>query len=86
MKLQKLGKNISEVEILNISALGIWIYIKGKEYFLNIEDFPWFYNAKIAQILNVELHHDNHIHWPDLDIDLDIDTLESPEKYPLVYK
>ncbi|WP_420886735.1 DUF2442 domain-containing protein [Candidatus Kuenenia stuttgartensis] len=29
---------------------------------------------------------DSHLHWPDLDIDLEIDSLENPEKYPLVYK
>ncbi|OGQ33818.1 MAG: hypothetical protein A3F16_03925 [Deltaproteobacteria bacterium RIFCSPHIGHO2_12_FULL_43_9] len=86
MRSQKLGKNISEVEILNISVFGIWIYVKGKEYFLDFENYPWFQNAKISQILNVELLHNNHLSWPDLDIDLDVEILETPEKYPLVYK
>ncbi|MBE7549061.1 MAG: DUF2442 domain-containing protein [Planctomycetia bacterium] len=40
----------------------------------------------MREIQNVQLIHDSHLHWPDLDIDLEIDSLENPEKYPLVYK
>lgn len=86
MKSQRPGKNISKVEILNISINGIWLYVKGKEYFLSFEDFPWFKDAKVAEIYNIEFLHNEHLYWPDLDIDLSIDILEEPEKYPLIYK
>jgi len=39
-----------------------------------------------ASIQNVKLLHGFHLYWPKLDVDLEIDTLENPEKYPLVYK
>jgi len=29
------------------------------------------------------LLHGFHLYWPDLDVDLEIDNLENPEKYPL---
>jgi hypothetical protein len=32
------------------------------------------------------LIHGYHLHWPDLDVDLEIDNLENPEKYPLKSK
>jgi hypothetical protein len=30
--------------------------------------------------------HGFHLYWPELDIDLEIDNLENPEKYPLKSK
>jgi hypothetical protein len=86
MKLQKLGENILEAEVLNISRHGIWLYVKGKEYFLPYKEYPWFKEAKVSEIYNLELVHGFHLHWPDLDVDLELESLENPEKYPLVYE
>lgn len=80
------GINTLEVEVLNISKHGFWLYVKGKEYFLAFEHFPWFKKASIAAILNVELLHSVHLYWPELDVDLEVECLEHPEKYPLVYQ
>lgn len=79
------GENISEVEVLNISKHGFWLFIQGQEYFLSFENFPWFKEAKIAAILNVELLHPHHLYWSDLDVDLELESIKSPEKYPLIY-
>ncbi len=86
MQLQTPGTTISEVEILNISIHGLWIYVKDKEYFLPYEDYPWFKEARLSEIQNVQLLHGDHLHWPKLDVDLSIDGLEHPEKYPLTYQ
>jgi hypothetical protein len=86
MKSQKLGKNISGVEIQNISTHGIWLYVTGKEYFMPYEEYPWFKQAKVCEIYNLELLPGGHLHWPDLDVDLEVESLEHPEKYPLIYK
>jgi len=32
------------------------------------------------------LLHGYHLYWPELDVDLEIDNLENPEKYPLKSK
>ena len=84
MKSGKLGKNISKVEI-NISPLGMWLLVHNTEYFLPHKEYPWFKDAKISEIYNVELLHNMHLHWPVLDVDLDLDSLNNPEKYPLIY-
>lgn len=86
MKSQKLGKNTSEVEILNISKNGVWILIGDREYFLPFQEFPWFKSANISEIHNVKLIHQTHLHWPDLDVDLDIKSFENIESYPLISK
>tara|TARA_Y100000294_G_C8297178_1_gene233228 strand:- start:8 stop:268 length:261 start_codon:yes stop_codon:yes gene_type:complete len=86
MRSQKLGKSISKVEVLNISTHGVWIYVNKKEYFLSYKEYPWFRHAKVAEIHNVKLLHGIHLHWPDLDVDIELESFEHPEKYPLIYR
>ena len=85
MKLLRRGKDIS-VSVENITSFGIWLLVKEKEYFLSYKDFPFFKDQKLNSIQNVQLLHGYHLYWPDLDIDLEIDNLENPEKYPLKSK
>ena len=85
MKLKSLGKNTSSAEVTQITPNGIWILLKDTEYFLSYEEFPWFEKATVAQIHNVQLLHEFHLRWPDLDVDLHANSLKDAEKYPLVY-
>ena len=85
MKSPKLGEGTS-VSVENITPLGIWLFVKDKEYFLSYKDYPYFKDQTIGSILNVELIHGFHLYWPDLDVDLELDNLENPEKYPLKSK
>ena len=85
MASSQLGKNTSAVEVTNISAHGFWLFVAEKEYFLPYEKFPWFKDAKVAEMLDVELLHDFHLHWPKLDVDLEVASLEDPEQFPLTY-
>ena len=85
MKSPKLGESTS-VSVENITPLGIWLYVKEKEYFLSYKDYPYFKDRSLSSIQNVELHHGFHLYWPDMDVDLELDNLENPEKYPLKFK
>ncbi|MCG2661363.1 MAG: DUF2442 domain-containing protein, partial [Kiritimatiellae bacterium] len=64
---------------------GFWLLVEDREYFLPYEDFPWFRNATLDQILDVHLLHGDHLHWPALDVDLSLDSLSQPEAFPLIY-
>ncbi len=86
MKSARAGRNASKPEVTNISLHGFWILVSEKEYFLPFTSFPWFRQAKIDDILNVKLFSNQHLYWPALDIDLTIDIIENPDKFPLVYK
>ena len=86
MRFENTGTSISEVEVSNVSPHGIWLLINKKEYFLTYELYPWFEDAPIKKLFDVELIHGHHIHWPSLDIDLELDSLESPDSYPLIYR
>jgi len=78
------GKSISDVEVTNVSQHGFWVLLEGRELFLPFDKFPWFKNAPVAQILNVELPHATYLRWPDLDVDLSVESIEFPERFPLV--
>lgn len=86
MKSKIAGKSAFQVEVLNISRHGFWLLVQKNEYFLPFSAFPWFKDASVASILNVELPQPHHLYWPDLDIDLEVESIKSPEKYPLTYK
>ncbi|HAH06683.1 MAG TPA: DUF2442 domain-containing protein [Elusimicrobia bacterium] len=83
MKSRARGANTSAAEVQGITAQGIWIYVQGSEYFLNHQDYPWFKGVSVESIFNMVLLHGHHLHWPDLDVDLELESLRSPEKYPL---
>jgi len=70
----------------NITPFGIWMFVKGKEYFLSYDDYPYFQDQTLKSIQKVQLLHGFHLYWPDLNVDLEIDNLEHPEKYPLKSK
>jgi len=90
MKSDKNGTNTleapSSVEVQGISPHGFWLLVKENEYFLDFETYPWFKEAKVDQIFNVRLLHEHHLFWNELDIDLDIASLDEPERFPLISK
>ena len=79
-----LGKDISAVEVTNVSKHGFWLLLGDQEAFLPFEQFPWFRDAPIGKLLNVELPSSRHLYWPDLDVDLAVDSIVHPERFPLV--
>ena len=83
MKSRPPGTHTSAVEVTNISSHGIWILTGDREMFLAYEDFPWFKDAPVGKVLNVEEPSPGHFYWPSLDIDLTAEIIEHPERFPL---
>ena len=83
MKSEALGKTTSGPEVTNISQYGLWILVDDEEFFLPFSDFPWFRAATVKSVLHVECPRSQHLHWPDLDVDLTLDSIRHPERYPL---
>lgn len=86
MSSQPLGKITSEIEVTNVSSHGIWLLAGDRELFLPYEDFPWFKDVPIGKILNVQQPTPGHFYWPELDVDLGIESIEHPERFPLKAK
>jgi hypothetical protein len=57
--------------------------VDGRELFLAFDEFPWFKQASVEAILRLERPSPEHFYWPELDVDLGLDSIERPERYPL---
>ena len=71
------------VEVVDISAHGIWLLAGEEELFLAHDEFPWFKQGSVAAVLNVREEGAGNLHWPDLDVDLCLESIRHPERYPL---
>lgn len=83
-----LKNNISSTsaDVLMINDKGIMISVQGQDYFLSYNRVPWMRDATISDVLNVRMSGKNAIEWPKLDVDLEVDSLKHPERYPLIIK
>jgi hypothetical protein len=86
MRSDRPGRNTSVIEVTHISTHGFWLLLPEGEAFLPFETFPWFRDATVSQIQHVVLLHSSHLYWPDLDVDLAVESIHHPERYPLVSK
>ena len=77
------GTTTSQAEVTNISQHGFWLLLDERELFLPFDEYPWFKRAPVQEILRVERPQPDHLRWPALDIDLSVDSIEHPERYPL---
>lgn len=58
--------------------------LENGERFLSFEEFPWFKKARIEDLTRVERPHPGHLVWPQLDVDLSLDSINNPSQFPLI--
>jgi hypothetical protein len=80
------GKRTSDVEVTNVSEHGFWLLLETEELFVPFADFPWFKDVPVSKLANVQRPQPHHLRWPDLDIDLAVESVRDPQKFPLVAK
>ena len=80
----EVAQNWGLSEVTNISPTGFWLLMDDREVFVSFEHFPWFADATVRQIVNVTRPAKHHLHWPSMDVDLAVDSLDSPERFPMV--
>ena len=76
----------TQAAVLMINAQGLMLTAKGQDYFVSYNRLPWMKDAPVSSVLHVCLTGRDTLSWPDLDVDLEIDSLRHPERYPLVMK
>jgi hypothetical protein len=77
------GKTTSAIEITDIGAQGIRLLRRNEELFLSYQEFPWFKNQPKRKIENVTEVSPEHFYWPEIDVDLCLDSIRHPDKFPL---
>jgi len=85
-KLSNAGANIADAEVTSISRHGFWLYLGGRELFVSFAEFPWFEDASVKQLTNVLWSPPEQLHWPELDIDISVESIEHPDRFPLVFE
>lgn len=76
----------SAAEIIHIFSHGIWLLAGDKELFISYDEFPWFKEQPVKAIIHVEEPSPGHYYWPDIDVDLTMELIEHPERFPLKAK
>ena len=78
------GIDTSAVELTNVSAHGFWLLLGDEELAVPFAQFPWFRQATIEQLADVQRPTANHLYWPQLDVDLSVESVRRPEDFPLM--
>lgn len=84
MRSVRRGKRTFSAEVTNVSSHGLWVLLDARELFLSFDLFPWFREAPIGKVTRLERPSPGHLYWPDLDIDLAVESIEHPDRFPLV--
>ena len=79
-----LGTVTLGAEVTNVSKHCFWLLLGDEEIAVPFSEFPWFKKATIEQLSEVHRPTENHLYWPQLDIDLSLESIRNPENFPLV--
>jgi Protein of unknown function (DUF2442) len=74
----------SAVEVTHVSMHGLWVLLDDEELLLPFVQFPWFRQATIEQLSQVQRPTPDHLYWPQLDVDLSVESIRDPTAFPLV--
>ncbi len=80
----KRGRRTSAAEVTRLSTRGFWLRVDDREHFVGFREFPYFRYATVAEVADVRRPEEEHLRWPRLDVDLELESIEHPERYPLV--
>jgi hypothetical protein len=80
------GRDASAAEITHISKHGFWVLLGDEELLLPFSEFPWFRRATVDQLCDVEWPTPDHLYWPQLDVDVSVESIRHPERFPLISK
>ena len=85
-KFARRGNAILDVEVTDVSKDGFCLRIGHERLHLPYKEFPWFRDAPLAHVRKVTMPYPDSVRWPDLDIDLAVESIRHPERFPLVYR
>ena len=78
------GPTTLAVEVTHISKNGFWLLLGDEELLVPFDQFPWFKKATLEQIMEVQWPTTDHLYWPNLDVDLSVNSIRRPQDFPLI--
>ena len=80
------GTSTLAAEVTNVSRHGFWLLLDAEQLLLPFADFPWFRQASVDQLSDVQQPAPGHLYWPQLDVDIAVESIRNPGAFPLVAK
>ena len=77
------GTTTFAAQVTNVSRHCLWILVDEEELVIPYSDLTWFKGGTIEQVVNVLCPSEDHLYWPDLDIDLSVASIRDPSEFPL---
>ena len=71
-------------EVTHVSTHCFWLLLGDGELALPFSEFAWFKKATIEQLCEVQRLSEDHLYWPQLDVDLSVESIRQPESFALV--
>jgi hypothetical protein len=78
------GISTLAAEVTHVFREGFWLLLEDEELLVPFAQFPWFRKATIEQVSRVERPTEDHLYWPDLDVDLSVRSIRNPGSFPLI--
>lgn len=78
------GTTTSVAEVTRVSRQGFWLCLDGEELAVPFAHFPWFRQATVEQLCDVCWPAPDRLRWPQLDVDLSVQSIRNPAAFPLV--
>ena len=78
------GTTPAGAEVTHVFRHGFWLLLEVEELLVPFAQFPWFRKATIDQLWDVQWPTPDHLYWPQLDVDLSVESIRNPEAFPLV--
>ena len=69
---------------IDLSLHCFWLLLGDKELAVPFSEFPWFRKATIEQLSDVPRPTEDHLYWPQLDVDLSVESIRASQGFPLV--
>jgi Protein of unknown function (DUF2442) len=70
--------------VTKVSTHCFWLLLGNEELAVPFAEFPWFKKATIEQLADGKRPTEDHLYWPQLDVDLSVESIRKPESFPLV--
>ena len=76
------GTGTLGAEVTHVSTHCFWLLLGDEELAVPFSEFPWFKKATIEQLCEVQRPSEDHLYWPQLDVDLSVESIREPESFP----